>query len=1177
MKPMMFMNVSPQPVLRRLLPPLAALVIVLTTVAGALLWQQQRRRLAAEIAAQIDTTNRELQEDLESRAAGLLMALQPIAANAAVQQALREGRADDLLSAWQPVFNTLRQQHNLTHFCFLDARRVALLRVHQPEKRGDRVERFTIMESERTRQVTSGIELGSQGTFTLRAVQPVFDDGTLVGFVEFGREIEDLLQLRRSGAGLELAVTIRKEHLQRQTWEAGMRLLGRETDWDRLPGSVVMYASQGRLPDAFARWADPGERKLAHGELDREIAWQGRDWRVSASPLPDVSGAEVGDLLIMYDITDENAAFARLLVQGGTTGAVLVTLLLGLAVILLRHTDAGIRAQQAELRDSEHLQRTILDNIPDPAWMKDLGGRIAAVNRAWCEFTGLTAEQAIGRSDEELFPPEIAAQFRGQDLAVVEAGRPLRWEESVPDEGGFAKTFETFKAPVIDLAGHVSGTIGISREITKRKRAEEEVRQLNAQLEQRVRERTAEALDLYHKAPCGYHSLDPDGLVLQINDTELNWLGYRREEVEGRLRVTDLLAPGSVEQFNQGYAAFIMQGTLRSGEYELVRKDGSSLIGLVTTVAVRDAGGRFLRTRSAMIDITERKRVERVLQEREANFHAFFETIGDLIVVVTPQGRILFSNKALQSKLGYSSAELCAMHVPDLHPVDKRREAEAIFAAMFRGEQETCSLPLATKSGDLVPVTTRIWFGRWNDEECIFGVSKDLSAEQEAQQRFERLFRSNPNLVALSTLPDRQFADVNDTFLQTLGYARDEIIGQTVEQLGLFVHAEQQVAVADRLQAAGHITDFELQVRRKDGAILDGLFSGELISSQGRHYFLTVMVDISERKRMEAVLRDSEAKFRQLVEMAPLPLALLGLDGETQLLNQQFTQLLGYTSADVPTMEEWWCLAYPDAAYGRWVRDQWEGAVAQALQGDGKVVPKEFQVAGKDGTVRTMLISGTVMKDHFLAALLDITRLQQAAEELRKAKDAADFANRAKSTFLANMSHEIRTPMNAILGFSQLLLRDPGLSSHQQQQLTTITRSGEHLLTIINDILEMARIESGRVILNPTTFDLHLLLDDLERMFSLRAQTKRLRFHVERQAIVPRYVLGDETKLRQVVINLLGNALKFTASGGAIVLRVRTVEEPDGEGAHDTSGRIGRLDRVVPMLSKRSPSESLIA
>jgi CheY-like chemotaxis protein len=151
-------------------------------------------------------------------------------------------------------------------------------------------------------------------------------------------------------------------------------------------------------------------------------------------------------------------------------------------------------------------------------------------------------------------------------------------------------------------------------------------------------------------------------------------------------------------------------------------------------------------------------------------------------------------------------------------------------------------------------------------------------------------------------------------------------------------------------------------------------------------------------------------------------------------------------------------------------------------------------------------------------------------------------ANRAKSVFLANMSHEIRTPMNAILGFSQLMLRDQDLTPRQCQYLGTINRSGEHLLALINDILEMSKIEAGRTTLNTSTFDLTVLLKDLEMMFRVRTDEKRLSFCVEIIGDVPQYIETDINKLRQVFINVLGNAAKFTEQGG-IAVRVRAVRD----------------------------------
>lgn len=171
--------------------------------------------------------------------------------------------------------------------------------------------------------------------------------------------------------------------------------------------------------------------------------------------------------------------------------------------------------------------------------------------------------------------------------------------------------------------------------------------------------------------------------------------------------------------------------------------------------------------------------------------------------------------------------------------------------------------------------------------------------------------------------------------------------------------------------------------------------------------------------------------------------------------------------------------------------------------------------------------------------------LRREKEKLEKAKAAAEAANRAKSAFLANMSHELRTPLNAILGFSELMRRDTGASKEQQQNLETIGRSGEHLLSLINDVLEFSKIEAGRAVLNSIDFDLNRLLLELEEMFGLRARQKGITLDVACASDVPQYVHADQNKLRQILINLLGNAVKFTETGEVRLTVRRTSGERD--------------------------------
>ncbi|MEO0540317.1 MAG: response regulator [Cyanobacteria bacterium P01_A01_bin.105] len=200
--------------------------------------------------------------------------------------------------------------------------------------------------------------------------------------------------------------------------------------------------------------------------------------------------------------------------------------------------------------------------------------------------------------------------------------------------------------------------------------------------------------------------------------------------------------------------------------------------------------------------------------------------------------------------------------------------------------------------------------------------------------------------------------------------------------------------------------------------------------------------------------------------------------------------------------------------------------------------------------------------------------LEQANHQLQDAKTAAEAANQSKSAFLASMSHELRTPLNAILGFSQILSKDPTLSNDQQGQLAIINRSGEHLLHLINDVLEMSKIEAGKMTLNLDTVNLTDLLDDLQAMLSLKANAKGLQLRVERSEDLPTYVEADPSKLRQVLINLLGNAVKFTHRG-LVRLRV-TCQPPQGESqslafdVQDTGPGIAaaELDRVFDAFAQ---------
>lgn len=285
--------------------------------------------------------------------------------------------------------------------------------------------------------------------------------------------------------------------------------------------------------------------------------------------------------------------------------------------------------------------------------------------------------------------------------------------------------------------------------------------------------------------------------------------------------------------------------------------------------------------------------------------------------------------------------------------------------------------------------------------------------------------------------------------------------------------------------------------------------------------------DITERKKVEDELRI----LSNAIEQSPASVIITDKSGLIQYVNPRAVSLSGFSANEImgrkiASMNFEICLE--DSGRKDKIMDavlsgkEWHGEMRHIVKSGGFYWAQASisPIRDKNGKIT-----------HHIFVSEDITDRKQAAIELEKAKEAAENANRAKSLFLANMSHEIRTPLNAILGFSQLLGKDDSLDLLQQKQLNIINKSGEHLLSLINSVLEMSKIESGTVSLDITSIDIHGMVCDLDIVFRARAEAKNIEFEFLKSDNMPKYVMADEIKLRQILTNLLGNALKFTDSG----------------------------------------------
>jgi two-component system, sensor histidine kinase and response regulator len=460
-----------------------------------------------------------------------------------------------------------------------------------------------------------------------------------------------------------------------------------------------------------------------------------------------------------------------------------------------------------------------------------------------------------------------------------------------------------------------------------------------------------------------------------------------------------------------------------------------------------------------------------------------------------------------------------------------RRRAEEIVDAATSGEQDG-ALPEGAAAVLHELSVHQVELEMQNEE--LRRVQEDLIA---SEARYLDLYEFAP-VGYLSMDTDGVILEANLTFASLLHLPRRDFVGK---QLGRFVAAEDQDVYYEfrRLVASPDSRPQSCEV----GFNLDGagtawvLLDAVAVSpdANGSPVIRVTAADVTERKAAQDALREKTEMLDRFFSLTPDLLCIVDVGGEFVELNRAAEGTLGYRIEEMLGHSAYDFIHPDDITATR--------AVVEGIEKQGPVIGFVNRYVCKDSSHRWLEWCAVWAEGLIYAAARDITERRQA-EELRIAKEAAEAANVAKSAFLANMSHEIRTPMNAILGFAKLIRQDPGISRHQRQQLDIINSSGEHLLALINDVLEMSKIEAGRTTLAVSPFDAHAMLRELGLLFDLRAKTKGLRFEVQGVEGVPRFLVTDGTKLRQVLVNLVGNAIKFTDEG-AVTVRLAVRQSGD--------------------------------
>ena len=547
------------------------------------------------------------------------------------------------------------------------------------------------------------------------------------------------------------------------------------------------------------------------------------------------------------------------------------------------------------------------------------------------------------------------------------------------------------------------------------------------------------------------------------------------------------------------------------------------------------------RTQELQLEIRERQLLAEKLHASEQKIRVVFEAMSDVVLVIDTARKIevVPTNTAAL----YQSENIISHTIEQFFQGDSENWWRQVQRALDTNQSINFDYSLNMGSQEL-------WFTASispMSNHSVIWVARDISdrkraeeALRQSEEKFARAFRSSPSAITLTKLSDGCHIEVNDSFCNFTGYTREEIIGRTALELNLWVNLDARNQMIAILNEHHKIHNYEFDFRTKLGEARTALLSAEIIRFYGQTCLISVSQDITERKRAQEELRKSEERWQLVLRGNKDGIWDRNIITGEVFRSTRWKQMLGYEDSEIPnTWEAWSTRIHPDDL------ERVMAANHSHIHGIMPYYSVEYRLQCKDGSYKWIQDRGQALWDaqgnpvRMVGSHADISERKLAEAALQKAKEEAEAANQAKSEFLANMSHELRTPLNAILGFSQLMNRSDNLNAEEKENLSIIMRSGEHLLTLINQVLDLSKIEAGRITLNEQNCDLYRLLDDLEDMFHLRADEKHLQLCCERSPHLPRYVRTDEVKLRQVLINLLNNAIKFTETGGVSV-RVKT-------------------------------------
>lgn len=806
---------------------------------------------------------------------------------------------------------------------------------------------------------------------------------------------------------------------------------------------------------------------------------------------------------------------------------------------------------EQDLMASEEKYRGLMESLDSIVASVDINGVFLYMNDTAAEQLGGVPAQFIGKTMYELFP-ESAAHLQMRNIQTVFHADQGMVVETPSLINGKPRWYRTSIQPLHEENGQVVSVLINSTDIHQLKAMQQELQELNSTLEEKVAQRSAEVQDLYNNAPTGYHSLDASGNFVMVNQTELNWLGYTREEMIGHA-ARDFMTEESKNTFRENFPLFLQRGWLKDIELEFVRKDGSILPVSLNATAVRDPAGNFVMSRSTLFDITERKQAENELK-RNVNFtSALLNSIPTPIFYKDREGRYLGCNRAFTELMGKTSEEIFGKQPHQIWAAEhadiyRQKDIELIQS----GEIQVYESTVKDKDGKIRPVifVKNAFLDESGKPAGLVGAFVDITERKESErilreseETYRALFENSNDAIFLMSAADGAFVKVNPRCADLLGYPVEKLIGKNSTEFVDLLEMEDSQDRWKRIVSGERMPAYERRLVRRGGEVVETDINLSLIrdASGNPKLVQSVVRDITARKQAERALRESEEQNRLLFEESPIPVTLLHETGSIVRVNRAYEQLAGIPRSDLHgrTTEE---MGLVDAPVVNSLTD----AMLHSMSRQENYAIMEHPFTSADGTRRIvesriyLLTINSV--NHILVTTNDISTHKKAEETLRRANEELEHAMRMKDEFLATMSHELRTPLTGILGLSEALQMEVygRLTEKQVKTIKTIEESGRHLLALINDVLDLSKIEAGKLTLEVSPCSLEEICQASLKLTKGMAHQKRQRvvyFNPGASILLD----ADSRRIKQVIVNLFSNAIKFTPEKGELGLTV----EPD--------------------------------